>query len=78
MIRLSGAMATLSYPLVGLYGGTEMKMQIRFSVPVALACILLAQGAQPRSSRIGPSERPLARRRAPLTTMAPAVRPLRR
>jgi hypothetical protein len=33
-----------------------MKTQIRISVPVALACILLAQGAQPKSSRIGPAE----------------------
>ena len=33
-----------------------MKMQIRFSVPVALACILLAHGAQPPSGRIGPPE----------------------
>src|ERR1022692_4464637 len=33
-----------------------MKMQIRFSVPVALACIVLAQGAQPKSGRIGPAE----------------------
>jgi hypothetical protein len=33
-----------------------MKVQIRFSVPVALACILLAQGAQPKSSHIGPPE----------------------
>ena len=33
-----------------------MKMQVRFSVPVALACILLAKGAQPRSSRAGPAE----------------------
>jgi len=33
-----------------------MKMQIRFSVLVALTCILLAQGAQPKSGRIGPAE----------------------
>ena len=33
-----------------------MKMKIQFSVPVALACILLAHGAQPPSGRIGPSE----------------------
>ena len=33
-----------------------MQRQIRFSVLVALACLLLAQGAQPRSSRIGPTE----------------------
>src|SRR5580692_287078 len=33
-----------------------MKMKIQFSVPVALTCILLAQGAQPRFSRTGPAE----------------------
>jgi hypothetical protein len=33
-----------------------MKRQIRFSVLVALTCILLAHGAQPKSSRIGPAE----------------------
>jgi hypothetical protein len=33
-----------------------MKMQIRFSVLVALACILLPHGSQPKSSRIGPAE----------------------
>jgi hypothetical protein len=33
-----------------------MKMQIRFSVLVALACILLAHGAPPPSGRIGPPE----------------------
>ena len=33
-----------------------MKMQIRFSVPLALTCILLAHGAPPPSGRIGPPE----------------------
>jgi hypothetical protein len=31
-------------------------MKIQFSVPVALACILLAHGAPPPSGRIGPPE----------------------
>jgi hypothetical protein len=44
------------YPRVALYGGSELKMRIDFTIPVALACILLAQGSQPRSSRIGPAE----------------------
>jgi hypothetical protein len=33
-----------------------MKMQIQFSVLVALACTLLAHGAVPQSGRIGPME----------------------
>jgi hypothetical protein len=33
-----------------------MKMRIPFAVPVALACILLAQGARAQSSRIGPAD----------------------
>ena len=33
-----------------------MKIRIPFTIPVALVCILLAQGAQPKSSRIGPPE----------------------
>ena len=44
------------YPHVALYGGSEMKIRIPFTIPVALVCILLAQGAQPKSSRIGPED----------------------
>jgi hypothetical protein len=33
-----------------------MKMRIPFAIPVALACILLAHGAQAPSHRIGPAE----------------------
>jgi hypothetical protein len=33
-----------------------MKMQIHFAIPVALACILLAHGSEPKSSRIGPAD----------------------
>jgi hypothetical protein len=33
-----------------------MKIQIPFTLPVALICLLVAQGAQPKSSRIGPPE----------------------
>src|ERR1019366_2592630 len=47
---------TQMYPHVALYGGSEMKIRIPFTIPVALVCILLAQGAQPKSSRIGPPE----------------------
>ena len=36
-------------------GGIETKMRIRFTIPVAFACILLAQGSQPPSHRIGPA-----------------------
>jgi hypothetical protein len=33
-----------------------MKMRIHFAIPMALACILLAHGSQPKSSRIGPAD----------------------
>jgi len=33
-----------------------MKMRLRFTIPVALACILLAQASQRPSGRIGPAD----------------------
>jgi len=33
-----------------------MKTQISFTIPVALVCILLAHGSQPKPHRIGPAE----------------------
>ena len=33
-----------------------MKMRIRFTIPVALVCMLLAHGSQPKSNRIGPPD----------------------
>jgi hypothetical protein len=33
-----------------------MKMRIHFTIPVAIACILLAHGARAQSSRIGPAD----------------------
>jgi hypothetical protein len=32
-----------------------MKLRIRFTIPLALVCILLAHGAWPQSGRIGPA-----------------------
>jgi hypothetical protein len=44
------------YPRVALGRGSKMKMRIHFAIPVALPCILLAHGSQPKSSRIGPAD----------------------
>jgi hypothetical protein len=44
------------YPRVALYGGSETKMRNLFAIPVALACIFLALGSQPKPGRIGPPE----------------------
>jgi len=62
-----------------------MKIRIHITIPVALACILLAQGARAPSSRIGPPEiypdpsmtpgaaNPQAPRGTSGTTSAPAI-----
>jgi hypothetical protein len=44
------------YRRAALEGGSEMKMRTHFTIPVALVCILLANGARAQSSRIGPSD----------------------
>ena len=43
-------------PGVALWGASKMKMRNHFAIPVALVCILLAHGAGPPSSRIGPED----------------------
>ncbi len=43
-------------PGVALWGASKMKMRNHFAIRVALVCILLAHGAQPPSSRIGPAD----------------------
>src|ERR1035437_7095474 len=37
-------------------GGSQMKIRIRFAIPMALDCRLLAHGVRAQSNRIGPPE----------------------